>query len=83
MSLHQHFSLAYVGQITSKTIHSRTVYVLYTQNYNGYCMLTSLSVLDLEILSIRFFLHVVSMTLALWVCTGDCNLCLAKDMLLM
>lgn len=56
---------------------------MYTQNYDVYCMLTSLSVLDLEILSIRFLLHVVYMTLALWVCTGDCNRCLAKDMLLM
>jgi hypothetical protein len=27
MSLHQHFGLAYVGQIISKTIHSQTVYV--------------------------------------------------------
>jgi len=52
---------------------------MYTHSYDGYCMLISLSVLDLEVLSIRFLLHIVYMTLALWVC----NRCLTKDMLLM
>ena len=52
---------------------------MYTQNYDGYCMFISLSVLDLEVLIIRFLLHMVYMTLALWVC----NRCLAKEMLLM
>ena len=69
MSLHQHFGLAYEGQIISKKYTVKQY--MYTENYEGYCMLTSLSVLDLEILSIRFLLHTVYMTPALRVCTGD------------